>query len=91
VRDAAARAGLKAPYGVRRIEPELTLMQQLVLQIGSSGRALLERLGVLQLGAGASGAAQMAQRLQPLERELTRWAHLSSANSVYAYCFCTVD
>lgn len=91
IREAATRAGLKAPYGVRRMEPELTLMQQLLLQLGSSSRVLLERLGVLHQSAGASLAAQLARRLQPLQRELTRWAHLSSANSVYAYCFCQVE
>ena len=91
VREAATRAGLKAPYGVRRMEPELTLMQQLLLQLGSTSRALLERLGVLHESASVSLAAQLAQRLQPLQRELTRWAHLSSANSVYAYCFCRAE
>lgn len=91
VREAAARAGLKAPYGVRRIEPELTLMQQLLLQVSSTTRALLERLGVLHAASNASLGAQLAQRLQPFERELRRWARLSSANSVYAYCFCSVE
>jgi protease IV len=91
VREAAARAGLKAPYGVRRMEPELSLLQQALLQLGSSAESLLERLGVLHERTSAGLAAQIAQRLQPLERELTRWAHLSSANSVYAYCFCRVE
>jgi protease IV len=88
VRDAAARAGLRAPYGVRRVEPELTLMQQLLLQVGSGVQDLLARLGVLHQSATATGVAQWTQRLQHM---LAHWAHLSSANSIYAYCFCGVE
>ena len=47
---------------------------------------MLERVGVAR-----SGMAQLAQRLKPLDLELARWARLSSPNSLYAYCFCTVD
>jgi protease-4 len=88
VRDAASRAGLKGSYGVRRMEPELTLMEQLLLMMGSSSERALERLGVVHSGTSATGVAQLTQQLQ---RELLRWAHLSSANSIYAYCFCSVQ
>ncbi|HEX4023384.1 MAG TPA: signal peptide peptidase SppA [Steroidobacteraceae bacterium] len=105
VRDAAERAGLKAPYGVRRIEPPLTWTEQLLLQLSSDTRMMLSRVGLLQAGEGMSmvesmagagglqraGAAQLLQQLTPLGRLLSRWAHLSSRNSVYAYCFCTVQ
>jgi protease-4 len=86
VTEAATRAGLKAGYGVRRIEPELSWAQQLLFQLRSTGDSMLERIGLAR-----SGAAQLVQRLKPLDLELARWARLSSPNSIYAYCFCTVE
>jgi protease-4 len=86
VLEAAARAGLKGGYGVRRIEPELSWAQQLLFQMRSTGERLLEHIGMAR-----SGAAQLVQRLKPLDLELARWARLSSPNSVYAYCFCSIE
>ena len=86
VAEAAARAGLKPGYGVRRIEPELSWAQQLLFQVRSTGERVLERIGLAR-----SGVAQLAQRLKPLDLELARWVRLSSPNSIYAYCFCTVE
>ena len=86
VTEAATRAGLKAGYGVRRIEPELSWAQQLLFQLRSTGDRMLERIGLAR-----SGAAQLVQRLKPLDLELARWARLSSPNSIYAYCFCTIE
>ncbi|HEY1726548.1 MAG TPA: signal peptide peptidase SppA [Steroidobacteraceae bacterium] len=84
--EAATRAGLKSGYGVRRIEPELSWVQQLLFQMHADGQHILAALGLAR-----SGAAQLMQRLQPLDRELARWARLSSPNSIYAYCFCTAQ
>jgi protease-4 len=86
VTEAATRAGLKAGYGVRRIEPELSWAQQLLFQLRSTGDSMLQRIGLAR-----SGAAQLVQRLKPLDLELARWARLSSPNSIYAYCFCTIE
>jgi protease IV len=86
VAEAATRAGLKGGYGVRRIEPELSWAQQLLFQMRSTGEQLLEHIGMAR-----SGAAQLVQRLKPLDVELARWARLSSPNSVYAYCFCSIE
>ena len=86
VMEAATRAGLKGGYGVRRIEPELSWAQQLLFQMRSTGEQLLEHIGMAR-----SGAAQLVQRLKPLDVELARWARLSSPNSVYAYCFCSIE
>jgi protease-4 len=86
VTEAASRAGLKGSYGVRRIEVELSWAQQLLFQIRSSGERMLERFGLAH-----DGAAQLVQRLQPLQLELARWARLSAPNSAYAYCFCSVE
>jgi protease IV len=86
VAEAAKRAGLKAGYGVRRIEPELSWAQQLLFRVRSTGERMLEHIGLAQ-----SGAAQLVQRLKPLDLEIGRWARLSSPNSIYAYCFCTIE
>jgi protease-4 len=86
VAEAAARAGLKSGYGVRRIEPELSWAQQLLFQVRSTGEHALERIGLAR-----SGAAQLVQRLKPLDLELARWARLTAPNSIYAYCFCTIE
>jgi len=84
--EAAARAGLKGGYGVRRIEPELSWAQQLLFQMRSTGEQLLEHIGLAR-----SGAALLVQRLKPLDLELARWARLSAPNSIYAYCFCSIE
>jgi protease IV len=86
VTEAATRAGLKAGYGVRRIEPELSWAQQLLFQVRSTAEYLLERIGLAH-----SGTAQLMQRLKPLDLELGRWARLSSPNTIYSYCFCTIE
>lgn len=86
VKEAAARAKLSPGYGVRRIEPELSLAQQLLFQVRSTGDRLMQRFGLQKLGVGP-----LARRLEPLDEEIGRWARLSAPNSVYAYCFCTVE
>ena len=71
--EAAARAGLKGGYGVRRIEQELSWAQQLLFQVRSTGESMLARIGIAR-----SGAAQLMQRLKPLDLEIARWVRLSS-------------
>jgi protease-4 len=90
VKEAAARANLKPGYGVRRVEIELSLAQQLLFQVRSTGERLLQRLGFGHI----SVAAQLVRQLQPLDAEMERWTRLSRGalpDSVYAYCFCTID
>jgi protease IV len=86
VAEAATRAGLKGGYGVRRIEQELSWAQQLLFQVRSTGESMLARIGIAR-----SGAAQLMQRLKPLDLELARWVSLSSPNTIYAYCFCSIE
>jgi protease-4 len=81
---AARRAGLTGSYGVRRIEPELSLTQQLVLQLGDGVVAGLARIGALHMPDGAA----LVQQLRPLDREIARWARLRAPDAIYAYCFC---
>jgi protease-4 len=86
IKAAAKRAGLQGTYGVRRIEPELSWAQQLLLQVRSGGERVLARFGWMHGGIGA-----LAQRLAPLDREFARWARLTAPHTLYAYCFCSAE
>jgi protease-4 len=94
--EAATRAGLKGSYGVRRIEPELSWAQQLLFQVRSTGERMLAHIGLADIGTAGiglapGGAARLLARLPPLQQELARLARLSAPNSVYAYCFCSIE
>jgi hypothetical protein len=95
VQDAAQRGGLKGAYGVRRIEPQASWFEQLLLQLDSSASRMLVRLGLGSLSASVNSRQSWPQSLTPIEQglmqELARWGHLSSPNAVYAYCFCGVQ
>lgn len=97
VQDAAMRAGLKAPYGVRRLEPAESWIEQLLLQLHSDSGRVLTRVGLAPLAwlrplqVSQPPPDAWMRPLAPLEQELARWAHLSSRNGVYAYCFCSVQ
>ena len=71
---------------MRRIEPELSWPQQLLLQVRTDGERVLARIGWTHAGIGA-----LAQRLAPLDREFARWARLTAPHTLYAYCFCSVE
>jgi protease-4 len=86
IKSAAKHAGLTGSYGVRRIEPELSWAQQLLLQLRSTGERVLERIGWSQARLGA-----LAQRIAPLDKEIERWSRLTVPHTIYAYCFCTPD
>ncbi|MFI4914278.1 MAG: signal peptide peptidase SppA [Steroidobacterales bacterium] len=98
IKAAATRAGLKSGYRVRRIEPSLSWAQQLLLQVRAGAVRLLVRLGVAGAGQSLTDrlllrqlGSGLGQAGRGLQRELTRWQHLSAPNTIYAYCFCTLD
>ncbi|HWG77508.1 MAG TPA: signal peptide peptidase SppA [Steroidobacteraceae bacterium] len=96
VQDAAMRAGLRAPYGVRRIEPSISWIEQLLLQVHGDSENLLTRfapswLTTLRGSSLATPPGGWLAPLAPLEKDLVRWTHLSSRNGIYAYCFCSVQ
>jgi protease-4 len=86
IKAAASRAHLGKDYRVRRIEPELSLTQQLLLQMRAAGSALA-RAAVGE----ASPAARLVTRIDPRARELARFERLASAGRPMVYCFCGVD
>jgi protease-4 len=86
IKAAASRARLGKDYRVRRIEPELSLTQQLLLQLRAGGAALARAL------AGEAGpAARIAARIDPRAREFARLERLAGASRPVAYCFCSVE
>jgi protease-4 len=86
IKAAASRARLGKDYGVRRIEPELSLTQQLLLQL-RAGAAVLVRAVAGEL----SPAARIVAGIDPRAREFARLERLASANRPVAYCFCSVE
>ena len=82
---AAARRAKLSSYSTEFLEPELTWMQQLALEL----RSTLARV-LWQADPGQRALAHLAQRLDPVTREAARLAQFSVPNRLYAYCFCEV-
>jgi protease-4 len=82
---AAARRAKLTDYAAEFIEPELTWAQQLALQLRSRALRLL-----LRVSPGESALAGLAERLDPVGREVVRLSRFSVPNRLYAYCFCEV-
>jgi protease IV len=82
---AAARRAKLTEYAPEFIEPELTLAQELALQLRSSVAGALFRASPTERALG-----ELAQRLDPVTREVARLSRLSVPDHLYAYCFCEV-
>lgn len=83
---AAALAGVaKGEYDVEFIEPGLSWAEELALQVKTRMVLAFADLGGKLPG---SALARVAKQLDPVAAELERWSRLSSANHLYAYCFC---
>ena len=81
VKAAARRAKIK-DYKIEFIEPELSWAQALALEVKAWAVRTL-------FPADHSAAALLAQRLDPLKREVERLSRFTMPNRLYAYCFCT--
>lgn len=84
---AAARRAKLTRYAPEFIQPGLTLAQQLALALQTRAAGLL---GGATADSGEVALASLAQRLDPVAREVARLAHLNVPNRLYAYCFCDV-
>ncbi len=91
LRAAARRARLGSDYEVRLIEPDLSLTQQLLLNMRSSLVKLLRAVGVNSALHSMLPGMQLAAPLKPVQRELQRWQRFATSQRSYAYCFCTVQ
>ncbi len=87
VHSAARRAKL-TDYDIEFVEPELSLAQELVLQLKSRAiRAVLSAA----IDEKTVALARVAQKFDPLTREVERLSRFTEPNKVYAYCFCGVQ
>src|SRR6184192_1672561 len=80
---AAARRAKLSDYTAEFLEPELTWAQELALQLRSRAAQAL-----LRAGPGELALRDLAQRFDPLTREVQRLSRFSVPNRLYAYCFC---
>ena len=84
VRSAARRARL-TDYELEFVEPELTWAQELVLQLKSSA---VKTVVHAVMDEKTTAFAHVAQRFDPLTKEVERLSRFTEPNKVYAYCFC---
>jgi protease-4 len=82
---AAAHRAKLTDYAPEFIEPELTWTQQLVLALKTRLVRAFFRASAEQLAL-----AHLAERFDPIAREVARLSRFSAPNHVYAYCFCEV-
>jgi protease IV len=81
--DAAAKlAELSSDYDVDYIEPELSLREQLLMQLRSEGFELMRSLGL-------SPASEASRVLDPILAQARTIAALNDPRGLYAYCWCT--
>jgi protease IV len=85
---AAARRAKLTDYEVEFMEPELSWAQELVLQMKTRAvKALISA----DLTSSSSSLLRMAQKFDPLTREVERISRFSEPHHVYAYCFCAAE
>jgi protease-4 len=87
VKSAARRAKL-TDYQLEFVEPELTWAQQLVLQFKSKA---VKTVMSAVVDEKTTALARVAQKFDPLTREIERLSRFTERNKVYAYCFCGVE
>ena len=81
--DAAAKlAELGGEYDVDTIEPDLSLREQLLLQLRSQTHALVQMAGLLPPAVGIERA------LDPILEQARAVARLNDPRGLYAYCWC---
>jgi protease-4 len=87
VRSAARRAKL-TDYQLEFVEPELTWAQQLVLQFKSKA---VKTIMSAVIDDKTLALTRVAQKFDPLTREIERLSRFTERNKVYAYCFCGAE
>ena len=87
VRSAARHAKL-TDYELEFVEPELTWAQELVLQLKSKAVKAVFSAG---MDSKTTALVRVAQKFDPLTREIERLSRFTERNKVYAYCFCGVE
>ena len=81
---AAARRAKLDKYETKFIDPELSVAEQLALELQTGAARVALRF---QDRTGAM--ARVASTLDPLQREVQRLSRFTTPNRLYAYCFCS--
>ena len=87
VKATARRANLTS-YTTEILEPEVTWVEALALQLKS--HAAIAMLPLVSGDRSLAQVAEIAQRLDPLTRRVAQLSRFSVPNRLYAYCFCEV-
>ncbi len=84
---AAAHFAKVTHYQVEFVQPHLSWAQELLQQ--AQARAAATAVSLLRADARAFGLSEVAQRFDPVTRDLERLVQFSVPGHLYAYCFCT--
>jgi protease IV len=85
---AAAHLAKLTRYRVQFIEPQLSVAEELALELQGMTARMLVRIGSSGASAGLGAAALGAPRLDPVKHEIERLARFAASNRLYSYCFC---
>lgn len=91
---AAARAGLdEGDYGLRYVQPELSLLQRMAVEFGARAVRVADRIGIGAVIAGlrGSGARVVDEVVARLDRELNLLARFNDPRGIYAHCLCVIE
>ena len=83
---AAAHLAKVTHYQVQFIQPHMSWAEELIQQ--TQARAAATAVSLFHADAQSLGLAEVASRLNPVARELTRLTRLSVPGHLYSYCFC---
>ncbi|HTX05930.1 MAG TPA: signal peptide peptidase SppA [Steroidobacteraceae bacterium] len=83
---AAAHLADVTHYQVQFIQPHMSWAEELIQQ--TQARAAATAVSLLHADAQSFGLAEVANRLNPMARELRQLASLSASGHLYSYCFC---
>jgi protease IV len=86
VRAAAHLANVRQ-YQVQFIQPHMSWAEELFQQ--TQARAAAAAVSLLHVNAQSFGLAEMANRLDPVARDLSQLTRVSVPGHLYSYCFCT--
>jgi protease IV len=84
---AAARLAKVTDYQVEFVQPHFSWAQQLFEQ--AQARAAEAAASIFHSDAQSLGLLQVANRLDPVTRDIQQLARLSVPGHLYSYCFCT--
>jgi protease IV len=84
----AAQLAKVTEYQVEFIQPHLSWAQELFQQ--TQARAAGAAVSLFHADAQSLGLAEVADRLNPVARDLEQLARFSAPGHLYAYCFCRV-